>query len=126
MKGDLWIGEPSGQRWDLALDLIERGESAVLIAGRVQISRHVNGPKADGLVHIAVLAGQDTAPSPAVAQDQVDTVRAYISELASEDRRFQELVERFGVIWEYVGDDGSASWVLAKVAEDGSLVWNRP
>jgi hypothetical protein len=56
VKGDFWIDEPTGQRWDLALDLIERGESAVLIAGRVQISRHASGPRADRLIHIAVLA----------------------------------------------------------------------
>src|SRR6202034_2241695 len=122
VKGDLSIDEPSGQRWDLALDLIESGESGVLIAGRVQISRYVTGPTADGLIHIAVLAGQDTAPSRELAQNQVDTVRAYVSELVSEDRRFQYLMERFGVTWEYVGDDGSASWVLAAIAEDGSRV----
>jgi hypothetical protein len=61
-----------------------------------------------------------------VAQDHVDSVRAYMSDLASEDRRFQQLVEQFGATWEYVGDDGSAAWVLAEIAEDGSLVWDRP
>lgn len=123
VKGDLCIEGPCGERWDLALDLIEGGENAVPIADRVQLSRWTNGPRADGLVHIAILAGQDSAPAAAVARQQVDAARAYVVELASEDGRLHELLERFGVTWEYVADDGTASWVLAEVTADGSLVW---
>lgn len=121
MKGDLRIDDPAGERWDLALDVIERGENAVLIADRVQLSRWAAGPRADGMVHIAVLAGKDTAPPAAVAREQVAASRAYIESLLSKDGRFQELLERFGVAWEYVADDGIASWMLARITADGSL-----
>ena len=97
---------------------------AVLLAGQVQVPRRATGPNADGLVHIAVRAGGGTAPSRGVAADQVAATRAYFRELASVDRRLQALLERFGVTWQYVGDDGSASWVLAEIAEDGPLAWD--
>ncbi len=124
-KAGLSLNEPVGKRWELALDLIERGESFVVIGG-VQIARHVGWPGADGLIHIAVLAGSDQTPPRQVAQGQVDACRAFISQLASEDPRLQLLLERFGAAWEYVGDDGSASWLIAGVADDGSLIWSTP
>ena len=71
----------------------------------------------------AVLAGQGRAPPHAIAQGQVDAARGLISALASEDRRFQLLLDQFGATWEYVGDDGTASWLIAKIASDGSLIW---
>lgn len=89
------------------MDLIERGENAVLLAERIQLSRWTSAPEADGLVHIAILARQDTAPSTEVAQQQVDAGRAYVAELASDDGRLRALLERFGVTWEYVADDGT-------------------
>lgn len=123
VKGGLSVDEPVGERWDLALELIERGERFVVLGDRVQLVRHVGWPGADGLVHIAVLAGQGRAPPHAIAQGQVDAARGLISALASEERRFQLLLDQFGATWEYVGDDGTASWLIAKIASDGSLIW---
>ena len=93
VKGGLSVDEPVGERWDLALELIERGERFVVLGDRVQLVRHVGWPGADGLVHIAVLAGQGRAPPHAIAQGQVDAARGLISALASEDRRFQLLLD---------------------------------
>jgi len=101
VKGGLSVDEPVGERWDLALELIEREESFVVLGDRVQLVRHVGWPGADGLVHIAVLAGQGHAPPHAIAQGQVDAARGLISALASEDRRFQLLLD--GPVRSYMG-----------------------
>jgi hypothetical protein len=36
---------------------------------------------------------------------------------------FGALLRQFGVTWEYVGDGGSAVFTLARVGEDGTLIW---
>jgi len=62
VKGGLSVDEPVGERWDLALELIERGERFVVLGDRVQLVRHVGwpGPMASStspswLVRVALL-----------------------------------------------------------------------
>jgi len=66
------------------------------------------------------------SPPRTVAQQQVDEAREWVDDLTQRDSRLNALVERHGLVWEYVGDDGSATWLIARVGEDGVLEWPEP
>ncbi len=119
MKGALTVDEPQGERWDLALDLLSHGPDLVALGSRLLLNRDTSGPASDGHIHIGVVANGPKEQ----AQSEVDAARQLVSGLANEDERFGTLLRRFGVTWEYVGDGGSAVFTLARVGEDGTLVW---
>jgi hypothetical protein len=56
MRGGLRVEEASGDRWHLALDLIENGTESVVVGDDLEIRRHVGWPGADGRIHLGVLA----------------------------------------------------------------------
>lgn len=122
MKGDLVIDEPSGDRWQLALDLIENGEAAVSLAGDTQIRRSAGWPGADGHIYVGVVVDGDTVSKQA-AQSRVDEARRRVDDLAKADPRFAALVRTHGVIWELVADYGSGSVQLAGISETGKIHW---
>ncbi len=108
MKGGLRVDEPWGDRWHLALELIEDGREAVYLGDTLQVQRHVGWPRADGHIHIAVLDSAPGAHSRQVAQSQVDEARGRVSDLANDDPSFGRVLDKYGTVWEYCGDDGSA------------------
>jgi hypothetical protein len=123
VNGGLTVDEPSGERWHLALELLEDGSDAVYLGEAIQVRRHVGWPLADGQVHIAVLDRDPGAHSRQVAQSQVDEALARVNGLIRDDPSFARLLDKYGVIWEYCGDDGSATWLIAQMARDGSVLW---
>jgi hypothetical protein len=123
MKGGLAVDDPSGERWDLALELLDEGRDFVLL-GHVQLARHHGWPGADNKVHVAVLT-TDPSPSHAVAQREVDEARERVRELLDHDQRLRLIMETYGVVWEYAGDDGSATSLISSIGDDGSLLWDR-
>jgi hypothetical protein len=123
VKGGLRIDQPSGERWDLALDLIESGDEFVMLGDGLQIHRHVGSPNADGRIHIGVLDDADHLAKRHEAQRRVDQARERVTQLALADERLRSVLERHGVVWEYAGDDGSATWLIAAISEDGVLIW---
>ncbi|HXX89145.1 MAG TPA: hypothetical protein VEI83_02845 [Acidimicrobiales bacterium] len=122
MKNDLWIDEASGQRWDLALDLIDDGRGAVLFGGALRFVRHVGWPGADGLIHVGVITPDISAPAH-VAQAAVDSARELVTGLIHTDHRLADLIALHGVIWELVGDEGLAVWRIAPIDQDGRILW---
>ena len=123
VKGGLRIDQPSGERWDLALDLIESGDEFVMLGDGLQIHRHVGWPDADGRIHIGVLADADHLAEKHEAQRRVDQARERVTQLTLADERLRSVLERHDVVWEYAGDDGSATWLIAAISEDGMLIW---
>jgi len=123
VKGGLRIDQPSGERWDLALDLIESGDEFVVLGDGLQIYRHVGSPDADGRIHIGVLDDAHHLAESHEAQRRVDQARERVTKLALADQRLRSVLERHGVVWEYAGDDGSATWLIAAISEDGVLIW---
>src|SRR5919106_1865819 len=51
MRHAFEVDEPSGERWNLALELLADGESAVAI-GTLNLYRDASGPRADGRLHV--------------------------------------------------------------------------
>jgi hypothetical protein len=49
--------------------------------------------------------------------------REQVSCLVSSDPRFASLLDARGVLWEVAGDDGSATWKIADVSEEGTRLW---
>ncbi|MGI8810782.1 MAG: hypothetical protein ACR2KK_23655 [Acidimicrobiales bacterium] len=123
MKGGLRIEDPSGERWELALDLIHAGHESVMLGDRIEVRRYIGWPGADGLIHIAVLVPANQVESRDLTKQEVALAREQVSRLAGRDHRFAALLDEHGVKWEVVGDDGSATWKIADVSEDGTLFW---
>jgi hypothetical protein len=113
------VDEPQGERWDLALDLLTERPDLFALGPGLLLNRETAGPAPDGHVHIGVVAN---APK-AGAQSEVDAAREFVDRLASDDERFGKLLRQFGTTWEYVGDGGTAAITLARIGEDGSLIW---
>lgn len=123
MRGALTVDEPQGQRWDLALDILSNGPDLVSLGPGLLLNRDTAGPASDGHIHIAVLADSENRPSKDAAQTQVNICRDLIEQIAESDDRFASLLSRLGVVWEYAGDDGSATFRLAGIDTNGVLVW---
>jgi hypothetical protein len=126
MRGDLNIDETAGQRWDSALDLIERGEAGVALSEGVRVRRQFGWPGADGKVHIAVVTNKSRGRSNQAAQTQVDAAKERMGRLITSDVRFAEICQKYGVVWEYIGEGGMATLLNAPISVDGTLIWTGP
>ncbi len=123
MRGALTVDEPRGERWDLALDLLSLGPpNLVALGSRLLLHRNTAGPRPDGHVHIGVVARVNPL-SREKAQSEVDEARAFVQKIGNEDERFGSLLRRYGVRWDYMEDTETAAVTLARVGEDGVLIW---
>lgn len=122
VKGGLTVDRTDGPRWDLALELLADGRESVML-DNVQLMR--GGFGADPRLHVAVLT-TEPRPTLAIAQAQVDAGRARVLPVIEGDERLRSLIERHGVVWEYCGDDGSATWLIGDVSADGVVTLRRP
>ncbi len=59
MKGALAIDELSGQRWDLAVDLLETGDGTVSFE-QLLLYRDTKGLRPTGVVHVEICANTDS------------------------------------------------------------------
>lgn len=118
----LRIDGPSGERWELGLELLERGQDGVVI-GSVAVARHFGWPGADGRVHVVIRSSfQAEDLTQAAAEQEVAEGRATVSTLVADDR-FRDLLHRHGVVWEYVADYGIGTTKLADLDDEGALLW---
>ncbi len=122
MKGALMVDEPRGQRWDLALDLLSNGPALVALGPGLLLFRDTAGPASDGHIHIEVLSASSSSSREA-AQGRVDQLRTTVAQIAAEDLRFAFLIDRCGVVWEYVEDLDTSRVRLAEIDPDGVLLW---
>ena len=123
MRSGFGIEDPVGERWELALALIEDGRESVMLGDRIELRRWVGWPEADGVINIAVLVGFGQGLSRDALIREVTLAREQVSWLVSSDPRFASLLDVHGVLWEVAGDDGSATWKIADVSEEGTLLW---
>jgi hypothetical protein len=122
MRGAFDVDQPTGERWDLALEVLERAESAVAIGG-LNLYRVAGGPRADHRLHVEIRA---TATPESLTRARAETdVAAGLSQLDElrSDKRFAALAAQHGVAVEYVTDYDTGRTGLAAVAANGSLVW---
>lgn len=122
MNDALVVDEPRGARWDLAVDLLTRGEQFISL-GPLLLYRSTSGPVPDDRVHVEILASlnpeQLTADSCAA---DVEAGRAWLDEILR-DERFVELSALHGITCDYVYDYETGRVALAKVDRDGVISW---
>jgi hypothetical protein len=122
MRDALSVDQPSGERWDLAVDLLERGQGFVSL-GPLLLYRVAGGPRPDERVKAEICSnyGSDRPPSTHAEAEIAAGLRAL--DAAMEDPRVAQLVERHGLVREYVQDYGTGRSLLATINADGSLTW---
>jgi hypothetical protein len=122
MRNVFEVDEPAGERWNLALELLMRGESAVAI-GSLNVYRDANGARADGRVHVEIRATREPSSlTVGSAGADVETGLHQLDELLAHDR-FAALAAEHGITTEYVSDYETGRIVLASVAADRSIAW---
>lgn len=116
------VDAPGGQRWELALGIIDSGEASVRL-GEVEICRATAGPEADGIVHLIVTVAERA--DQRVAKAAVLRARQVTQEVALADPRFARLLDQYGYRWEVVSNYGMGTILLGEANGDGELVWHR-
>lgn len=125
-KDALKIAEVPGPRWDLALDVIERAEGIVVIEGpgAVGLVRHSRWPSADEKIHVALYTRRQRSElTEAIASNEVRKGLDVLQRLTSSDGRLADLLNRYGVEFEYVSDYDNGAVRLAGVLPDGTIEW---
>ena len=117
------VDAPTGDRWELALDLLATGEGSVSVAGLI-LGRDVHGPAATGRLGIAIPCSTDPRFLTRTAAEREVASGMTVVAQASEDSRFTELLERFGADYAYTYEVGQGTVVLADVSPDGRIGWH--
>jgi hypothetical protein len=119
----LSVDAPEGERWELALTLLESGEAPVWL-GAVTVRRDAQGPTPDGLVHVEFPCNvdPDRATKGAAEADMAQAL-ALVGVISAADPRFEALLQRFWVVYEYIYDYGMGSILLATARADGTVDW---
>lgn len=122
MKDALVVDEPRGDRWDLAVDLLTRGEEFISL-GTLLLYRPTNGPVPDHRVHVEIRASSNPERlTGARCAADVERGLAYLDEILR-DERFAQLTALHDVVCEYVYDYETGRVVLATVDRDGGISW---
>ena len=124
MRGALSVDGPSGERWDLAVDLLTRGDGIVSF-GPLLLYRDANGANADGRLHVEVCSPR--GPEHQSTQHAESEVAAAFVALDAvlADGRVADIANRHGVVREYVWDYDTGRVLLGTIDPDGVLIWAR-
>lgn len=119
----LIVDEPAGKRWELALSLLEEGGEPVQL-GSLTVFRAGAGPAHDALIHIGVECPYEPERvTVEVARAALAQAVVQVQAIIASDRRFGDLVDRFGSVYEYVYDYGMGGLLVAVSHGDGDLEW---
>jgi hypothetical protein len=105
------VDATEGQRWELALALIDSGEGPVRL-GEVEIWRNVAGPTADGVIRMTLRVGEQADREG--GQTALLQGRQVADEAPSADPRFARLLDQYGCCWEIVSEYGVGTFFWAK------------
>jgi hypothetical protein len=120
----LQVDATEGERWELALSLLEAGEGQVQADG-VILWRDASGPASDGRIHIEVVCSVDPDfLTVAMAEGELQRGLAQVDEMVASDDRFAALIGRCGAVREYVWNYGMGTTLLASVHDDGTISWD--
>ena len=124
MRGGLSIdGDPFGERWELALELIEAGGEAVSI-GNVTVTRPTGSPLSDGKIEVSIFTAWDPAfLTSSLVRTEVEDGVARVLSLVDQDPRLRSLFDRYGVEFDYRYDYGMGAVRLASIDDGGRLAW---
>jgi hypothetical protein len=122
----LQVDEPSGERWELALDLLREGRESVRI-GVLRLARQTSGPAPDGRIHVSIDATNGpefTTRDGATAE--IERGRSQLDALLTADNRLANLVALHGIAGcDYIYDYGMGSVVIATVDNHGAVTWDK-
>lgn len=122
VKDALIVDEPRGERWDLAVDLLTRGEGFVSL-GTLLLYRSTSGPVPDHRVHVEIRASSNPERlTTARRAADVERGLAYLEEILR-DERFAELTVLYDVVCEYVDDYDTGRVLHATVDREGVISW---
>ena len=112
-----------GDRWDLAVELLESGESAVAFGDSLIAYREVAGPRETGhlRIEIASTAGPESL-TVVVATEDIARGLAQVDLLLSDDQ-VADIVRQHGLEVDYVEDYDIGRKRLASIGEDRSVTW---
>lgn len=127
---DLLVDKMEGPRWELGLDLLERGEGAVNLHG-VVLRSDLATLKAGRRLHIEFDCPFDPSQVgkslhdrlQAVATRNLEDARRIVEAACAEDERFADLVAGSGVIYEFVHRYGTGALLVATAGRTGELAW---
>jgi hypothetical protein len=123
VRGGLVVDEPHGERWDLALELLDAGEDSVSL-GSLRLHRAARGPWADDRLHVDICSRYHRSQLTE-QRARADIARGLrLLDVILADERFVHLVTHHGLVREYVDDYGTGAVRLAVIAPDGSPSWD--
>jgi len=122
MRGTFSVDETRGERWDLAVEILDRGDGIVSIEPLL-LYRDANGPHSDGQVHAEVVSRFQHEPSSDRAEAEVASGMRTL-DLVLADERVARLVARHGLRRDYVSDYETGRVTYATISDDGTLTWN--
>jgi hypothetical protein len=123
VRGGLVVDEPNGDRWDLALELLDTGEDFVRL-GSLRLYRAANGPWADRRLHVDICSRYHRSQlTEQRARADIERGLRLLEQILA-DERFMQLVTDHGLVREYVDDYGIGTVRLAVIAPDGSPSWD--
>jgi len=113
----------NGKRWDLAVELLESGESVVALGDCLIAYREVAGPRMTGNIRVEILSTAASESLTLVGATE-DIVRglAQVDLLLSDDR-VADIVRQHGLKLDHVKDYDIGRKRLASIAEDWSVTW---
>jgi len=120
------VSQIPSSRWDLALEQIAGGGAMTVLECEppVGLQRYEGWPGADGVVHISIFTSHEPSSLTAeIATREVAAGLRHLSKAMAADPRLGVLLDRYGVVREYVYvyDYGTGAVAVADASEDGTV-----
>jgi hypothetical protein len=123
-RGAFEVSEIPSERWELALDLLDRAGHMFVLPGEVSVGnqRYSGWPGADGLIHVSIFTSvEPPAVTPEMAQHDVKLGLSTVQKAAAADPRLSRMFEQYGVSYDYVNDYGHGAVRIGDADEHGVL-----
>jgi hypothetical protein len=122
MRGVLSVDEMQGERWDLAVERLERGDGIIAVASLL-LYRDANGPAADGHLHVEIVASwRSNQLTQGRARADVEAGLVRLDQILA-DVRMAQLARTHDLVREYVEDYETGRVRLATIEDDGRITW---
>lgn len=106
------VSENRSKRWDLALERLDRGGATTVVDGDppTGLQRWVGRPGVDGRIHVSIYTElEPKSLTPEIASRDVAAGLRTLAEAVTADPRLAALLQRHGVVREYVYDNGAVT-----------------
>lgn len=124
------VSEPTGARWEAALDLLEAGEASIGLR-ELTLNCDPATDRADRRLHIEFPCPFEPLSGRGPARDQLAQpaerslreARELIESVREASPRFAALLASASVLYEYVHDYGMGTLLVATARPTGPLTW---